>query len=361
MVKHLSGCRISTEWMFKGMRTLIMENEYLRIVVLLDKGSDIIEFLYKPLDVDFMWHSPLGYRNPSMFVETCSRMDGSFLDYYGGGWQDILPNAGGACAHRGAEWGQHGETALIPWRCTIEKETSEEVIAHLNTKCYRYPFTIDKWIILRRKEKILTIREKLTNESEQSLEFSWLQHLTFGEPFLSPKCVIDLAAETVLTHTQEIPGSILPVKRKFKWPVVEGKHKENIDLSRIPPKNVRSHDLAYLMDLREGWYGITNTEMKLGFGLIWDKSVYPYIWFWRPLGGAWDYPWFGRAWAIGLEPCTSWPATGLIDQIKEGTAAKINGKSSIETEIKAVVYTGFKRVKNLFTDGTVEGVEEENP
>ena len=38
------GCRISDEWTFKGMRTLILENRLLRVVILLDKGSDIIEF-----------------------------------------------------------------------------------------------------------------------------------------------------------------------------------------------------------------------------------------------------------------------------------------------------------------------------
>ena len=79
------GCRITTDWTYKGMRTLIIENEYIRVVSLLDKGSDIMEILYKPLDIDFMWHSPLGYRNPSMFIESRARSDGSFLDYYGGG------------------------------------------------------------------------------------------------------------------------------------------------------------------------------------------------------------------------------------------------------------------------------------
>ena len=352
------GCKLSMDWMFKGMRVLIMENEHFRVVILLDKGSDIIEFLYKPLDVDFMWHSPLGYKKPFSFIESCARRDGPFVDYYGGGWQDILPNAGGSCMHRGVEWGQHGETALIPWECEIEKEIPEEEIVHLSTKCYRYPLKIDKWLILRQKEKILTIKEKITNESEQSLEFSWLQHVTFGEPFLSSDCVIDLEAGTILTHTQEIPGSLLPIKAKSDWPIAKDKHGHEIDLSRIPPKEKRTHDLVYIMDLKEGWYAITNTRIKLGFGLIWDKNIFPYIWFWRPLGGAWDYPWFGRAWSVGLEPCTSWPATGLLDQIREGTAAKINANSSIETEIKVVIFNGFKQVKRLFTDGTVEGARE---
>ena len=42
---HLKDCRATTDWAFRGMRTLILENEYLRVVSLLDKGSDIMEIV----------------------------------------------------------------------------------------------------------------------------------------------------------------------------------------------------------------------------------------------------------------------------------------------------------------------------
>ena len=59
------GCRISDAWTFQGMRTLILENELLRVTVLVDKGSDIVEFRYKPFDLDFLFLSPGGIRNPN--------------------------------------------------------------------------------------------------------------------------------------------------------------------------------------------------------------------------------------------------------------------------------------------------------
>ena len=52
------GCR-QTEIILKGYRALVMENEKLRATILLDKGSDLYELLYKPADIDFMWRSPL--------------------------------------------------------------------------------------------------------------------------------------------------------------------------------------------------------------------------------------------------------------------------------------------------------------
>jgi galactose mutarotase-like enzyme len=352
----MADCKISCDWTYKGMKTLILENEYLRILSLLDKGSDIIEILYKPLDIDFLWHSPIGYRNPTRFVESCARSEGSFLDYYGGGWQDILPSAGLPSVHRGAEWGQHGESALIPWQCAIEKEKPEEVRAHLTVNLCRYPFSVDKWLILKKKEKSFTIKEKITNNSEQDLEFSWLQHVAFGEPFLKPNNVIDLAAGTSVVHSPEIPNSSLPSGKEFPWPRIKDKKGKQVDLSVIPGKKLRVHDLVYLIDVKDGWYALTNAQMKLTFGLVWDKNVFPHVWFWRPLGGAWDHPWFGRAWAIALEPCTSWPATGLADHVKKGTAAKIEGGSSIETEMRVVAHTDLSRVTKITREGTVKGV-----
>ena len=74
------GCRISDDYTYRGLRAVVLENRALRITVLADKGTDIIEFLYKPLDVDFLWRSPLGVRNPSLTVPTKEAPVGSFLD-----------------------------------------------------------------------------------------------------------------------------------------------------------------------------------------------------------------------------------------------------------------------------------------
>lgn len=78
------GCRLM-EYTYEGLRALTLENARLRVSVLVDKGTDIFKFLYKPLDVDFMWRSPLGVRSPVTFVATIPRPEGAFLDYYEGG------------------------------------------------------------------------------------------------------------------------------------------------------------------------------------------------------------------------------------------------------------------------------------
>ena len=65
------GCRVSDAWTFRGLKTAVIENELLRIVVLIDKGADIYQFVHKPSDTDFLWRSPWG----------CPRPDRAHADY----------------------------------------------------------------------------------------------------------------------------------------------------------------------------------------------------------------------------------------------------------------------------------------
>ena len=67
------------------------------------KGSDVAELTYKPLDLDLFFHAPTGYRKPGSIVGTCKRSEGEFREYYGGGWQDILPFAGNEPVKTGSE------------------------------------------------------------------------------------------------------------------------------------------------------------------------------------------------------------------------------------------------------------------
>src|SRR2546425_9898421 len=53
------ACRI-TECTFRGLRSVILENQIIRISVAADKGADIYEFLHKPTDTEFLLRTPAG-------------------------------------------------------------------------------------------------------------------------------------------------------------------------------------------------------------------------------------------------------------------------------------------------------------
>ena len=58
-------CSITDDWTYKGMRVIWLENDLLKIGILADRGSDIFEFKYKPLNIDLMLRLSKGITNPT--------------------------------------------------------------------------------------------------------------------------------------------------------------------------------------------------------------------------------------------------------------------------------------------------------
>ena len=137
------GCRITDDLIYKGLRTLFLENDLVRVGVLLDKGADIFQFLHKPTDTDFLWRSPNGIVNPGTLPGAAS-YGGSFLDFYHGGWQEILPG-GGPVDYRGAELGLHGEVTHLGWDCEHPRRPAKTRLrCGLSVNCLRTPFRLER-------------------------------------------------------------------------------------------------------------------------------------------------------------------------------------------------------------------------
>ncbi|MBI3962214.1 MAG: aldose 1-epimerase [Deinococcus sp.] len=346
------GCRIQDNLTIYGMRALVMENQLLRITMLVDKGSDIIEFLHKPTDTDFMWHSPIGLRNPHRMVPSGPRSDGAFLDYYQGGWQEILPSGGPTSRSHGAEFGLHGEVCLIPWDSEVVADSPEEIAVRLAVRTYRTPFYLEKTLTLTADSPVLTMAERVVNEGAEELPLMWGHHPTFGPPFLDQACVIDLPVAPVEAHSHPISStSRLAPGAVGKWPKVKGLEGA-VDLSRVPA-NIGHSDLAYVTNVKAGWAALTSTKRRLGFGMTWDPKVFRHVWLWMVYGGNYGHPWYGRTYNLAIEPWTSYPAGGIAEAIKNGTALVLGAGQEVSTTFRALVYSGVRRVKEITPEGEV--------
>jgi len=349
------GCRMATDGTLKGMRTVVMENKKIRLTILADKGADIYEFLYKPYDLDFLWRSPMGIRDPRYFVPSSSSEKwGFWFDYLEGGWQDVLPSAGPACNYRGADFGLHGESSTIPWEFRVLEDTPDCISVAFWARMYRTPFYIEKVVTLRGEDSIVDINEKVINEGKEPMEMTWGQHPTFGDNFLNENCVIDTDAKKL-----HVAGGLqderprFELDKTFDWPLATSKIGEKIDVSKVPPRSNETADMLYLSELTEGWFGLTDTKKKLGFGLVWPLKVYPYLWIWQVAGGAFGYPFYGRNYNMALEPFSSLPGPGLTEAARNGTAIKLNAGEEVTLPMKAIVYEGLTGVKKITEAGEV--------
>lgn len=347
-----SGCRISLDYTYRGMRVAFLENETLAIGVLLDKGADIFQFLYKPRDVDFLWQSPIPMRRP--FVATSALPEGAFHDQYYGGWQEVLPSAGWAEEpYQGTYQGLHGEVSLLPFEARLLEDSVEKVQLELTVRCYRSPLHLTRTLSLRGAEPTLFIEERLDNESAGEFAIMWGHHPAFGAPFLDETCFVQAPASTVDVLAFHENGLWEPGEG-YQFPMVPNRRSGALeDITRVRPTGIRSVDVVRFTGLSEGWYGLTSERLGLGFGMAWDAALFRNLWMWQVYGGHHDYPWYGRTYNCALEPFTSWPPAGVQNAIANGTAHVMGPGESIQTELVAVAYEG-ESISRVRPDGRVE-------
>ena len=347
------GCRISDEYTFRGLKTVVLENKKLRVTILADKGTDIFEFLYKPMDVDFFWHSPSELRNPALTVPTKASALGSFLDGFHGGMQLCLPNGGWPCTYKNAELGLHGEFSTIPWRWSIVEDDPERVEVKFRARGLRTPFYMERRFALTGDSAVLHINDRLLNEAEESMELMWGYHPSFGAPFLSEHCHIDIPAKTVEICSQTDPNARLIPAKVYNWPIVKDKNGNDIDLRKVPPPEIKTTDQAYMKDMEEGWFSITNQQLKVGFGMSFPKKIFPCVWYWQSFKGEMGYPLYGRAYVAALEPFTSYPRFGLEEAIERGVQMKMQPGETVEVDLKAIAYEGINEVGKITKEGQI--------
>lgn len=349
------GCRI-VEWSIEGLRAVTLENRGLRVGVLVDKGADIFEFLYKPRDVDLLWRSPLGIVHPARGTPSIASREGAFMDAYEGGWQELFPTLGPPAVHHGAEFGAHGEVALLPWEYTIDCDDPGRVQVSFGVRTRRAPFALRRTLTLQDDAAVLHIAEEVVNEGAETVAFMWGHHPVLGAPFLRPGCLLAVAGGHVNTVRLQ-DGRFYPAGIQTPWPTyrpdtVAGQPAGSEDLRRLPVPDAAHVDELYLSDLPEGWYALTNPHVGVGFALRWETRVFPYLWLWRTLGPAGGYPWYGGTYTLGLEPFSSVPPHAQ-DAAAAGTLLQLGPGESMATALRAIAYEATGPVTAVQEDGTV--------
>ena len=333
-------CKLSDEWTINDLKVIWMENDYLKIGILAGRGSDIFEFRYKPMDLDFMLRLDKGIKNPQIDFSQMRHTPNQFEDYYYGGWQEILPNSPGF-NYRGTELGQHGEVSLIPWKYSILIDSPEKISVKFWTRPLRVPVKIEKTLTLVADKAELFIDEQLTNESKTDLDIIWGHHVAFGLPFLNDGGKIETNAQKIISE------EAMPASRRFNpgietdYPNCININGDNDDVSIIPPASDPPYsELSYLSNFKnDGEYTLFNAGKDIGFNLKWDSKIFKYLWLWQERYSTQNAPWWGNAYAIALEPWTSMWKSDPQKAIDNNEWLKLKVDEPVSTSLTASVIT----------------------
>jgi hypothetical protein len=341
--------RVDDDYTYKGYRLVIIENEFLKIVILPEKGADIYQFIDKRNGIDFLWKTPMGLRSGVKPVPAGYGNESQFSNSYEGGWQTVFPSGGSSCSYKGINLEMCGDAAMACWNYRIVDPGPDMVQVAFETETQRLPFKLQKTIRVAKDDPSMKLQEIIVNKSDESLDYVWGQHVGFeGTLIRKGGWRLNIPCNKVYTNTSPklalsqtstagIRKNRLPQDGEYAWPLAAGNDGAPIDLSRFPDDNTNSCDIAYLHDLSHGSLELFNRERDCGFELSWDKEQFPYIWYYQNFKGSYGYPWYGMGNGMVLEPITSFPAFGLCEAMARNNHRVIQGRETISARFTARV------------------------
>ncbi|MFH0939405.1 MAG: DUF4432 family protein [Planctomycetota bacterium] len=305
-VPKCHGPRVLKGYTLNGYEVIILENELLRVMINVERGGTIQEFLYKPCDLDVMYKNPRGVRHHSEF--TISSYDViPFSDHHPDGWFECFPSGSSPVTQAGARVGFHGEIWGLPFELLAIEEKSAQCSATMTGMTLRTPWKLTKKFQLKKNDPTLYLEETATNLSNENLSVMWGQHPTYGAPFLDDQCFIEVATKTFLPDWKK--------EQKEIWP----NGSDGRDLSKVAAKHSGLSKMIFLTDLAQGQYRIVSPTWKVAFELRWDRKQFPWCWLCeRCSAGGWgDY-------FLAMEPFTGLP---LAIETGKGVMPIAAGKS----------------------------------
>ena len=314
-----------------GWRSVVLESEALRVVVLPDKGAEIHRLIHRESGVDVLFHGPWGLQPPGAPPLEGSG-DDEFMWNYAGGWQELFPSVNEACTYRGRPIPFHGEVATLPWE--VDFLSDREV--RFTTRCRETTFALERTLRVDDTTSKLEIESVATNVGDEPAHFVWGQHCVVGAPLLEEGSRLELPAGTIVTRAElwEPERAALEPGQREPWPHALLRDGGRTDLREIPGPERRSHDDIYVGDLAETWLAVTNPRLGLTFRLEWEPAELRWVIVWQAYGGA-DAPPLTGSYALGVEPWTS--RLNLEDALAAGEAIELEPRGSFTTRFAAIV------------------------
>jgi len=282
---------------------MILENSCLRADVRAEAGATIASLRHLASGVEMLAQLPW---DPVAAPTHAAPDELSWLARWTGGWPPLFPNGGDAGLHAGVHHGFHGEASVATWTAT--RDGKALVLAR---RFLTVPARMTRRLTL--DGPCLTLDAEV--EADAPCEVIWGEHVTLGGALLDgPVTLATSATRAVASADYAPPESPLVPGAESPWPCLPGRT-GTVDLSH--PQSGWSL-LAGLFELGPAPFVEVTREGGPTVRIEWTADPWPLAWLWIETGGDRNVPWFGRGRALGVEPSTTWPPTGLARATRAG-------------------------------------------
>lgn len=203
-----------------------------------------------------------------------------------------------------ARLGNHGEAPIVEWHRTKMNETEAGLTFWYAAYLFRTQYRVERAVTIAKGTHHIRVEEWVENMAGYDRPFQWMQHATFGPPFIEPgKTVLDASATRAIAAGEETT-----------WPGEGGK-------LRLMTAVERSGGyVPLLMDpaRRTQFFTLFHPEMQVLIGYVFPAAQNPWLADWQENKRNAGKPWNNQVTARGLEFGNSPYAEGLRKAVDRG-------------------------------------------
>lgn len=212
------------------------------------------------------------------------------------------------------EYNNHGEAILVLWKQDSARVEGGVLKFVYHADLPKTQYRVVREISLRAGESVFHVREQIENMVTYDRPYSWVQHVTFGPPFVEQgKNWLDAPVSKVgLTGGREVAAS--------PWPsAAEGGR--TVDLRRFTDRPKSGSYRALLLDTarKTGFFTLYHSDYPVLIGYLFPVAGNPWVGDWQENQRATHLPWSGKVIARGMEWGNSPYAEGLRQSVERAT------------------------------------------
>jgi hypothetical protein len=242
--------------------------------------------------------------------------------------------------------GNHGEAPIVEWRKIGGGVEGDAVVLRYAADLKKTSYRVERTVTLRKGEAWVKVEESVENLLPFDRPVQWMQHATFGPPFIEPgKSVLRTSA--VKGHR----GGELPPG-------------ESVRERLMPATTPGGSYTALLMDpsRKYQFFTMSHPDYPVTIGYLFPTEAHPWAADWQENQRSQHKPWNGKVVARGIEFGSSPYAEGVRKSVERGSLFGvpayrwIGARQKLDAEF--IVFLTEKRVRDARWDGKSVVIDE---
>lgn len=301
----------------KEFETIVVENEYLRAVIIPVLGGRVWELEDKVRGRQWVWHR-------EDVTLKASPTGSVYDDVWSGGWEELFPNDAPG-RFEGRELPDHGEWWTLPWTVGPTSDGATARVC-LTASSSILKAACTKEFSLQRATPTLSVTYRIQSEELEPFHFLFKQHLPIE---VTPDCRLLLPGGEVRPVDPTF-GTVSQGAGPFAWPMATRDDGSLTDLRAIPPRSSNTREFLYVTSLPEAWCGVEDRSREASLKMTFDAQTLPFLWLFLSYGG-----WRNTYTAV-LEPCTNMPKD-LSEAMRLGQSARLDPGQEFVTMVSVTL------------------------